>query len=92
MEGEDVGHLIKMRLSLECRGERPDWHCEKISVRNMKTGELYQFKCGNWLGPTKGQGRTVMDIPCIYRAEQQLECIFLNAIAIFKFIFLGANS
>ncbi len=57
---------------MDVRGDRPDWFCDRIELRNMKNGELYIFKHNDWIGPKKA---TAVDIPCTYRRDVQLESI-----------------
>ncbi|XP_077979346.1 lipoxygenase homology domain-containing protein 1-like [Glandiceps talaboti] len=69
MEIDDIAPLKKVRMSIDGKGNRPEWYLEKIFLRNMETGDMTAFKCDQWLSKSQGDKQLSKDIPAMVRGE-----------------------
>jgi hypothetical protein len=63
-----LGDILAMEVRLdETTGIEPSWHLRKVKVK-AATGELWEFKCDEWLSKTHGAGHVAveLDMPLTY--------------------------
>nr|CAB3263471.1 lipoxygenase homology domain-containing protein 1-like [Phallusia mammillata] len=55
IELDDIAPLKMVRVSHEGKGQRPDWYCDKIELRNVDSGKVTVFPCNSWISRTMGE-------------------------------------
>ena len=46
---DDLGDLVLVRIWHNNANEKPGWFLEEVKVKNLRTGEIWNFPCGKWL-------------------------------------------
>ncbi|XP_071500737.1 lipoxygenase homology domain-containing protein 1-like [Diadema antillarum] len=73
LELEDIAPLKKIRIGHNGKGSRTDWFLDKVTLRNMETGDLTTFKCEGWLSKTLGDKKTVRELAAIVKGKAQVK-------------------
>ncbi|XP_063957148.1 lipoxygenase homology domain-containing protein 1-like [Lytechinus pictus] len=73
LELEDIAPLKKVRIGHNGKGSRTDWYLNKVTLRNMETGDLTTFKCEGWLSKTMGDKKTVKELAAIVKGKAQVK-------------------
>ncbi|XP_030851144.1 lipoxygenase homology domain-containing protein 1 isoform X2 [Strongylocentrotus purpuratus] len=73
LELEDIAPLKKIRIGHNGKGSRTDWYLNKVTLRNMETGDLTTFKCEGWLSKSMGDKKTVKELAAIVKGKAQVK-------------------
>ncbi|XP_067084534.1 lipoxygenase homology domain-containing protein 1 [Osmerus mordax] len=74
VEVDDIAPLKKIRVRIDGSGSRPDWFLDRVLMRNMTTGEQYEFTYENWLSKTMGPKRVkVCELAAVVDEEEMVE-------------------
>ncbi|XP_071795423.1 lipoxygenase homology domain-containing protein 1-like [Asterias amurensis] len=73
MELDDIAPLKKIRIGHSGKGSRPDWYLDKVHMRNMETGDLTVFKCGEWLSKTQSDKKIIRELPAFVKGKAQIQ-------------------
>ncbi|XP_077976546.1 lipoxygenase homology domain-containing protein 1-like isoform X1 [Styela clava] len=61
-EIDDIAPLKMVKLTHNGKGQRPDWYCEKVHLRNLETGKVTVFPCDSWLSKSKGNKKLSLEL------------------------------
>ena len=69
IETKDVGEVLLVQLDNDGGGwyrQNPDWYCNKVTVIDSKTGEIYNFPCYRWVNEQavlfRGEGKSQVSV------------------------------
>ncbi|KAM9308372.1 oxygen-regulated protein 1 [Gastrophryne carolinensis] len=65
VEIENVGKIYKIRIGHDGTGDNPEWKLERITLKQMRSGETYQFEANRWLSRKHGNCELVCEIPVV---------------------------
>uniref|UniRef100_H2ZAW5 PLAT domain-containing protein n=1 Tax=Ciona savignyi TaxID=51511 RepID=H2ZAW5_CIOSA len=54
VELDEIAPLKMVRVGHDGRGQRADWFCDKIELRNLNSGKVTVFPCGAWFSKKLG--------------------------------------
>lgn len=54
------------------KGQRPSWHLDCLEVHELQSGQVWYFKCGEWLSSSKGDG-TIQRVLKVGTSSQQFD-------------------
>ncbi len=52
----DLGTITAVTVSHDGTGPYPEWHLDRMEMRNRRSGEHYTFPCSRWVGRDGGGG------------------------------------
>ncbi len=52
----DLGTITAVTVSHDGTGPYPEWHLDRMEMRNRRSGEHYAFPCSQWVGQDGGGG------------------------------------
>jgi len=61
-QGKDVGAITKIRLGHDNSGLGPGWLVETVTIKNLRTGDSYDFPVNQWFDKSEADGKIVRDV------------------------------
>nr|XP_040124039.1 oxygen-regulated protein 1 [Ictidomys tridecemlineatus] len=65
----DIGTVFKIRIGHTNSGHSPSWHCKKIQLQNMNSGEEFYIPVQRWLARDQEDGEICRELPLINRGQ-----------------------
>jgi len=61
-QANNLGAITKVRLGHDNSGLGPGWLVDTVSVKNLRTADMYEFPVFQWFDKTEADGKIVRDI------------------------------
>jgi len=61
-QSKDLGALTKVRVGHDNAGLAPGWLVDTVSVKNLRTSDVYEFPVFQWFDKSEADGKIVRDI------------------------------
>ncbi|KAJ7410553.1 hypothetical protein BTVI_53174 [Pitangus sulphuratus] len=65
----NIGHLYKIRIGHTNAGNSPAWHCEKVQLLNLFSGEKFSFPVHRWLAQDQADGEIPVELPVLQQGQ-----------------------
>ncbi|XP_025953665.2 oxygen-regulated protein 1 [Dromaius novaehollandiae] len=65
----NLGNLYKIRIGHTNAGNFPAWHCDKVQLLNLYSGEQFYFPARRWLAWDQGDGEICLELPVLHQGQ-----------------------
>ncbi|XP_047417154.1 oxygen-regulated protein 1 isoform X1 [Sciurus carolinensis] len=65
----DIGTVFKIRIGHTNSGCFPSWHCKKIQLQNMNSGEQFYIPVQRWLARDQEDGEICREFPLLNKGQ-----------------------
>lgn len=68
----DIGTPFKIRVGHTNSGHSPSWHCKRIELQNMNSGEKFYIPVQRWLAQEQEDGEICREFPILCKGQPVL--------------------